>query len=72
MEAYTGDGAKFSSEVHNGKTRDNRHKEEHRKFQLRIKKRFYTVKRVKHLEECSKEAVESMSLEISKLGRTKP
>lgn len=24
------------------------------------------------LEECSKEAVESMSLEISKLGRTKP
>lgn len=48
MEACTGDGAKLSLEVHNGRTRDNRRKQEHRKFQLSIKKRFYTVKRVKH------------------------
>lgn len=48
MEACTGGGAKLSWEVHDGRTRDNRHKQEHRKFQLGIKKRFYTVKRVKH------------------------
>lgn len=69
MEACTGDGAKLSLEVHDGRTRDNRHKEEHREFQLSIKKRFYAVKRVKHWN-CSKKVVESMSLEIFKLDNT--
>lgn len=70
MEACTGDGAKLSWEVHNGRTRDNRHKQEHRKFQLGIKKRFYTTEKYPELELHSKEIVESMSLEISKLDRT--
>ena len=41
-------GANLFLEVRGGRTRGNRHKLEHGKFQHSIKKNFYTVKRVKH------------------------
>ncbi|GAB0183238.1 hypothetical protein GRJ2_000789100 [Grus japonensis] len=54
------------SVVPSDRTRDNRHRLEHRKFDLNIRKNFFTLRVAEHWSRLPREVVESPSLEILK------
>lgn len=60
------DGPRLVSVVPSGRTRGSSYKLEHRKFQMNMRKHFFTVKVVEHWNRLSREAVELLSLEICK------
>ena len=46
--------------VPNGKTKGNGHKSEHRKFHLKVRKNFFTLKVADHWNKLPREIVESL------------
>jgi len=52
--------------VPSNRTRDNRSKLKHRKFQLNVRKNFFTLRVMEHWNRLPREVVESPPLEILK------
>jgi len=59
-------GAGLFSVAPSDRTRDNRHKMKHRRFQLNRKKNFFTLRVMEHWKRLPRGAVESSPLEILK------